>query len=97
MGLFDLGEILQVEVYDSKGERVPAPELKRQPRLKLGGYSHDIKPGGKLSAPLPLHHWAEIKGPGTYRLEVSTKGEVHSLMKIRNKTFSYTVEGSKEK
>jgi hypothetical protein len=96
MGLFDLREILQVEVYDEKGNRLPAPIYTRQPREHIGGYSHDIKPGGKLSAPLPLHHWAEIKEPGTYRLEVSTKGDVHSLMKIRNRTFEYTIEERKK-
>jgi hypothetical protein len=95
VGAFDLHEMLEVVVFDSNGDRVPAVTLPK--RGFVTGYMRWLSPGETFSTPLFLEEWAEIKGPGTYRLEISTKGDVHSLMKIRNRTLTYTIEEDKTK
>jgi hypothetical protein len=94
MGFFDLRDILEVAVFDSTGKRLP--DRPHHQRKFSSGYSRGIEPGETISTPLPLEGWVEIEKPGTYRLEISTKGDVHSLMKITGRTLSYTIEEGKD-
>jgi hypothetical protein len=97
MGRFVLYDILEVAVFDEKGSRLPARIYPDYHGLFVSGYAQSIAPGGSLTKQLSPEAWADIKEPGTYRLDISTKGDVHSLMKIRNRTLTYTIEESKAK
>jgi hypothetical protein len=94
MGFFDLQDILEVAVFDSTGKRLP--DRPRHQRIFGGGYSRTIEPGEIISTPLPLEGWVETEKPGTYRLEISTKGDVHSLMKVTGGKLTYTLEEEKD-
>jgi hypothetical protein len=89
MGLFDLRDILEVAVFDAAGNRLSARPLSQPSRI--GGYSRSIEPEETIPTQIFLEDFAEIKEPGTYRLDISTRGDVHSLMKIRNRTLTYTI------
>jgi hypothetical protein len=86
VGAFDLHEMLEVAVFDSKGDCLSAITLPK--RGFVTGYMRWLAPGETFSTPLFLEEWAVIKEPGTYRLEISTKGDVYSLMKIRKRTLT---------
>ncbi len=90
MGLFDPWEIVDVAVSDQTGKRLP--DRPRPQRKVGGGYSQGIEPGGRLSWQLDPTSCAKIKYPGAYWIEISTVGDVHSLMKITNRTLQYTFE-----
>jgi hypothetical protein len=94
MGLFDPWEIVDLAVFDQTGKRLP--DRPRPQRKVGGGYSHGIEPGGRLSTQLNPTACAEIKNPGVYRIEISTVGDVHSLMKITNRTLTYNLEERKK-